>query len=967
MPELLSIDNFKGMVSDAADGKQPKDTCKTIKNMMYDREYGSLVSRFTYNNSIAKPTGVSTLSSWLSFPVTYPSATDHHLWFTEDGIYQYNYWHNSSTLTNGWVLVTESKDLSSIASGDVTVNASPTNTIVIANADTTWGLSTTNDYYKNWVFQGIGGNTATYFVKSYSFAGHTATFTLDNVLTINWAVIPDYKLFRYFHKDYTFTPSFTYPAGYSTETAMRWSGGGGSTTGLKNLKSGYLNKIFFAGTSGVTHTFTGTYIDQAECSAPSSSILTGSSFTETYASDKIIKLSKDYDFDNTSSTDWTGTTEFGATVGSSTITALFNDVFGGFTAVEIPINGLLIKSTNGAEGSYSANYVELPSNGTYLESITSGSSYTLKVKGFSADANGKTAKLKIRVSKSDDTLNYDSGEIILKPDNTLDQSGVTSGVISSGEFTFTAGFTGVPKIRMYLVDIPFGASYSAIITSISLSLTANYTLSLDYGYTYKLWASYVYDKTQESELTYLASDYITGKNSKLAYEINQKLGALSKFVSGIRLYLSKEAGDTTGTTSSTIAPRYLMNTIWIDNDASATWTFDTSAGRYEYASSFSGGDWQNKGLTWEQKTQRTASASTTCSYYLAKQASGRIFLADDYDYADGRLYVNRVRYTGFNGDGAPTPDIFPNIQDVFITTVTVGQSQEIRNIAEFDGDLIILKKSSVVRLNASNPDTFTWTLRLIKNGVGTRSSKAAYKFDKGLFFTDLYSAYLYDGYQVRDVLKGIYRNAYQVAVSSDAVAITSIVWYNPINDTIAFVPNTAFGANYYEFNTSSWIPVGNENGTGYEIQTLVTTSDGVIHFSPNTVGSTAYKISSQYESPLINIIVDTGYYGMPNSKLAQPKWVCVLAQLPETSTMTVSIYGQDTALLGRGVFTSTTDEMRLYKFQLITDSNNRMLDVLVTQNGTVAPELQPFKIHKIYVEGNLVDEYTDITETVTVT
>jgi len=955
MPELLSIDNFKGMVTDVADGKQPQGTCKEIKNMVYDRDYGSLTTRFTYETGLARPTGVSTLSSWLSFPVTYPSATDHHLWFTEDGIYQYNYWHNSSTLTNGWVLVTESKDLSSISSGDVTVNASPTNTIVIDNADTTWGLSTTNNYYKNWIFQGTGGNTATYFVKSYSFASHTATFTLDNVLTIDWAVIPDYKLFRYFHKDYSFTPAFTYPAGYSTETAIRWSGGGGSTTGLKNIKSGYLDKVFF-NNSGTTHTFTGTYIDQAECASPSASLLTSLSVAN--VDTNIIQNEADSSFIDTG-TNWAvnGST----TTQSPSIKLATFGLYDSFVGLSITntVDGYLAST-----GTYTNDYVKLTSS--YCANLSATTTYTLRVKAYAFGGDNRRGAIVVKVVGNS---TYTSPRLEFTNISDPAINNADASVEVKWTFTTAGGDTADPEIPIYQTGIAEGYANTIFIDGIFISTST--TPEIKNGYTYKLWASTVYDKTQESELTYLDSEYVTNKYGKLSYEINQKLGALNKFATGFRLYLSEEEGNTTGTTTTTTAPRYLVKSIAIDNDATATWTFDTSAGRYEYVDTITGADWLNRGVTWEQKTQRTASASTTCSYFLAKQASGRVFLADDYDYADGRLYINRVRYTGFNGDGASTPDIFPNIQDVFITTITAGQSQEIRNIAEYDGDLIILKKSSILRLDTSNPDPFTWTIRLIKNGVGTRSSKGAYKFDKGLFFTDLYSAYLYDGYQVRDVLKGRWRNRYQSLVTTDAIAISQIVWYNPVNDTISIaydtVTSSSIARNFYEFNTDSWLPVLNQNSANYEINNLVITSDGVIHFAPTSVGANAWKIATTVQANTVNVVIDTGYYGMPIGKLAEPKWIYVLAQLPNTSEMTVTLYGDNTTTLGQGVFTSASNEIRLYKFQTILDYQHRMLKVYIVQNGTVAPSTKEFKVIRVLVDGNLVDEKTDITETVTVT
>jgi hypothetical protein len=424
--------------------------------------------------------------------------------------------------------------------------------------------------------------------------------------------------------------------------------------------------------------------------------------------------------------------------------------------------------------------------------------------------------------------------------------------------------------------------------------------------------------------------------------------------------MSQEDGDATGTTTTTVAPRFLMATIAVDNDATSTWTFDTTLGRYEYASSFNGADWINRGVTWEQKTQRTASASTTCSYFLAKQASGRTFLANDYDYADARSYINRVRYTGFNGDGAPTPDIFPNIQDVFITTITAGQSQEIRNIAEYDGDIIVLKKSSILRLDTSNPDPFTWTLNLIKNGVGTRSSKASYKFDKGLFFTDLYSAYLYDGYQVRDVLKGRWRNLYQSLVTSDAIATSHIVWFNPVKDSICIMIDSVTvgsGKTFYEFNTDTWLPVQNQQPTTtYAINNLVTTSDGVIHFAPTTVGANAFTFSQTFGTPTVNWTFNTGYLDAPVNKRFVPKWIHFLCATPDPF---IIYFSNDSGIVNTITFTPTTANKTLFQFS--SDIPTKTMLVSGEQAGLTAPSTNKTTIFGIYILGDYMDEFTDVT------
>ena len=104
---------FNGIARDFGTGKQPDNTVYDATNVVYDREAGSLVVRYPNENAVAVPAGITSFTHLLSRQVTYPSATDMLIAFTNAGIYQYPYFRLSSTATNGWQLITENKTVAS--------------------------------------------------------------------------------------------------------------------------------------------------------------------------------------------------------------------------------------------------------------------------------------------------------------------------------------------------------------------------------------------------------------------------------------------------------------------------------------------------------------------------------------------------------------------------------------------------------------------------------------------------------------------------------------------------------------------------------------------------------------------------------------------------------------------------------------------------------------------------------------
>jgi hypothetical protein len=132
------------------------------------------------------------------------------------------------------------------------------------------GGSTDTDYYKNWIlYNSTIGNYSYISGSSYS-AGDTTLNVIGNTPT-SWHVGDALILYRSFHDNPTFTPSYSTVAGrppvlLQQGNASLFSGGMGSTNGFMPIWSGYIDKTFFYGATGKGGgiNYNGTYITEAD-------------------------------------------------------------------------------------------------------------------------------------------------------------------------------------------------------------------------------------------------------------------------------------------------------------------------------------------------------------------------------------------------------------------------------------------------------------------------------------------------------------------------------------------------------------------------------------------------------------------------------------------------------------------------------------------------------------------------------
>jgi hypothetical protein len=129
------------------------------------------------------------------------------------------------------------------------------------------------NYYKGWIVRNneSGRVSPFLYIASSTYAEGANVFTTVGAIPSDWVNTDTVTLYRSFHDNYSFVPTYSTVAGrlpvaLQQGNAILFSGGMGSTTGLKPIWSGYLSKTFFTNatnkTGGVVHT--GTYVTEAE-------------------------------------------------------------------------------------------------------------------------------------------------------------------------------------------------------------------------------------------------------------------------------------------------------------------------------------------------------------------------------------------------------------------------------------------------------------------------------------------------------------------------------------------------------------------------------------------------------------------------------------------------------------------------------------------------------------------------------
>lgn len=210
------------------------------------------------------PTGFEVLKT---LPIQNPASDDVHLKFANNG--------GQAVFMNPWYQISARQATDMRIDENLTFTGTTSSiTAHQINFNAVGSLNTTTDYYTNWLMKNNTRNSYG-LVTAYSFGSSINSFTIleqVNAGGLNWQSGDSFTLYRSFHDNPTFAP--TYNTDLANQIAcnvensiIRFSGGQGSSNGLRGIWiNPKLNKTFFPG-AGTSFTYTGTYVSEREVKA----------------------------------------------------------------------------------------------------------------------------------------------------------------------------------------------------------------------------------------------------------------------------------------------------------------------------------------------------------------------------------------------------------------------------------------------------------------------------------------------------------------------------------------------------------------------------------------------------------------------------------------------------------------------------------------------------------------------------
>lgn len=263
----LRIQRWLGLITGQIRTDVPLGALQDMKNLVLNKKIGAMTLRKGYATYATPTTDVSgsvTLATkyyqW-THGTEIPSTQTIKVVGGVDGsankhILQSPFFPNSSTVNTGAVKWGETLSIT-IATG---TGGGTTVTF-------TGGVNVA-DYYKGWILQYQSSHFCTVTASSYGTGTTTLTLLEKLISGFNPVATPDGVLYRHFHDNPTFAPTFSYTGGnfaisLQQGQSVLFSGGQGSTDGYKPILSTYISKTFFYGATK-TLPYAGTYITEAE-------------------------------------------------------------------------------------------------------------------------------------------------------------------------------------------------------------------------------------------------------------------------------------------------------------------------------------------------------------------------------------------------------------------------------------------------------------------------------------------------------------------------------------------------------------------------------------------------------------------------------------------------------------------------------------------------------------------------------
>ena len=302
---ILEIEKFGLADTVRADKNRIPGMCSILQNTAPSLSgLGERVRRgYAAYTDVTAPTGTEILKV---APIQNPSQEDVHIFFASNSgkkVYMNPWWKPGGTKQTTNLLINE-QIAAFVWAG---IEAAFTATITGADA---LGFSSVADYYKNWMVTNSTLSSSGFVLSNTYSSAAAGTIVLTfyeriGVTGLGWVTGNTLALYRNFHDDSTFSPSYNTTLSdppvlpTPTDSIIRFSGGQSTTTGNRGIRiDPYLNKTFFPFVSGGV-AFTGSYASRRQCNAlPKAKIIDvtgGAGSAGLELTDTVLELSLEKD------------------------------------------------------------------------------------------------------------------------------------------------------------------------------------------------------------------------------------------------------------------------------------------------------------------------------------------------------------------------------------------------------------------------------------------------------------------------------------------------------------------------------------------------------------------------------------------------------------------------------------------------------------------------------------------------
>ena len=121
------------------------------------------------------------------------------------------------------------------------------------------------------------------------------------------------------------------------------------------------------------------------------------------------------------------------------------------------------------------------------------------------------------------------------------------------------------------------------------------------------------------------------------------------------------------------------------------------------------------------------------SFSQVTSVADRIFIANLYHWGTGRTYTDQILFSSFSGDGVPQFNVLPDIPQSTQSTIEQGDSQTIKALLSYQGNLVVLKDNSIFRIGIT-PDSSQWQMDKVSERIGCDSPRSAVSTPYGIIF-----------------------------------------------------------------------------------------------------------------------------------------------------------------------------------------------------------------------------------------